>query len=68
MRKKNERADFNRNRGDIPQKTAISVKNEDTLKKFWWYRAVFVPLLAKLMFNTKHSGIKKPEFGDSGIL
>lgn len=44
----------------MPQKTAISVKNEDTLKKFWWYRAVFVPLLAKLMFNKKHRTKKNP--------
>lgn len=56
VRKKNKRADFNRNRGDLSQKTAISVKIEDTLKKFWWYRAVFVPLWACL---TEAFGHKK---------
>ena len=61
MRKKKERADFNRYRGDMLPKTEICVKNEDTLKKFWWYRAVFVPLWAKLMFNPKHRHKKKPE-------
>ena len=59
----NERADFNRNRGDIPQKTAISVKNEDTLKKFWWYRAVFVPLWACL---TEAFGHKKTRGANLG--
>jgi hypothetical protein len=63
MRKKNERADFNRNRGDLSQKTAISVKIKDTLKKFWWYRAVFVPLWACL---TRSIGHKKTRVGKLG--
>lgn len=63
VKKRNRRADFNRNRGEMVQIRAISVKIEDTLKKFWWYRAVFVPLWACL---TEAFGHKKTRGANLG--